>query len=420
VEGAALPELKTQIPGPRSRSLAQRLERVECPEVTCLREGPVFLSRASGSNVYDVDGNRYVDLIAGFGAATLGYSEPELVQAASSQSETLWHAMGDLYPAEVKVELLEALSRLLPGDLGHAILSTSGSDAIESAIKTALIATGRPGLVAFEDAYHGLGLGALDTTHRALFREPFQARLPERTRFVPFGDAEAVRRALREGDVGAILVEPIQGRGGVRLPPAGFLSDLRSIADEAGVLLVADEIWTGLGRTGYWLGCAAEGVIPDVVALGKALGGGFPISACLGRAAVMCRWPASKGEAVHTSTHLGHPVGCAVALRVLEILERDRWVEHSRERGERLCGDLRRALSSVPCVVEVRGRGLLLGVELDSARTAARVVRQALRSGWILIAEGREGRVLTLSPALNIPDALLDGAVARLVELLSA
>jgi 4-aminobutyrate aminotransferase/(S)-3-amino-2-methylpropionate transaminase len=367
-----------------------------------------------------VDGNRYVDLIAGFGAAILGYSEPELVQAANSQSETLSHAMGDLYPAEVKVELLEALSRMLPGDLGHGILSSSGSDAIESAIKTALLTTGRPGLVAFEGAYHGLGLGALDTTHRALFREPFRARLPERTRFVPFGDAEAVRSAVHAGDVGAVLVEPIQGRGGVRVPPEGFLRELRSIADEAGVLLVADEIWTGLGRTGYWLGCEAEGVIPDVVALGKALGGGFPVSVCLGRAAVMCRWPASRGEAIHTSTHLGHPVGCAIALRVLEILERDRWVEHSRKRGEQLRADLSRALSSAPCVVDVRGRGLLIGVELDSARTAARVVRQALRSGWILIGEGEEGRVVTLSPALNIPDALLDGALARLVELLSA
>ncbi len=380
----------------------------------------MFLSRALGSNVYDVDGNRYVDLIAGFGAAILGYSEPELVQAANSQSETLSHAMGDLYPAEVKVELLEALSRMLPGDLGHGILSSSGSDAIESAIKTALLTTGRPGLVAFEGAYHGLGLGALDTTHRALFREPFRARLPERTRFVPFGDAEAVRSAVHAGDVGAVLVEPIQGRGGVRVPPEGFLRELRSIADEAGVLLVADEIWTGLGRTGYWLGCEAEGVIPDVVALGKALGGGFPVSVCLGRAAVMCRWPASRGEAIHTSTHLGHPVGCAIALRVLEILERDRWVEHSRKRGEQLRADLSRALSSAPCVVDVRGRGLLIGVELDSARTAARVVRQALRSGWILIGEGEEGRVVTLSPALNIPDALLDGALARLVELLSA
>jgi 4-aminobutyrate aminotransferase/(S)-3-amino-2-methylpropionate transaminase len=420
VEGAALPQVETEIPGPRSRALARRLERVECPEVTCLRDGPVFLSRASGSNVYDVDGNRYVDLIAGFGAATLGYCEPELVQAASSQSETLSHAMGDLHPAERKVELLEALSRLLPGDLGHAILSTSGSDAIESALKTALLATGRPGVVAFEGAYHGLGLGALDTTHRELFREPFRARLPERTRFVPFGDLEAVRRALREGDVGAILVEPIQGRGGVRVPPEGFLTELRSIADESGVLLVADEVWTGLGRAGTWLGCESEGVLPDVVALGKALGGGFPISACLGRAAVMCRWPASRGEAVHTSTHLGHPVGCAVALRLLEILERDRWIERSRERGEQLLADVRKALSSVGCVVDVRGRGLLIGVELDSARTAARVVRQALRSGWMLIGEGEEGRVLTLSPALNIPDALLDGALARLVELLSA
>jgi 4-aminobutyrate aminotransferase/(S)-3-amino-2-methylpropionate transaminase len=420
MEGEALPLIRTEVPGPKSRALAKRLERVECPEVTCLEGGPIFLERAFGSNVHDVDGNRYVDLLAGFGAVSLGYGEPEIAQAVATQWATLNHAMGDLYPAEAKVTLLSTLRRVLPGDLGHAILSSSGSDAIESAIKTALIVTGRPGLVAFEGAYHGLGFGALDATHRRLFREPFRTRLPERTRFVPFGDADAVRAAARRGDVGAILVEPIQGRAGVRIPPEGFLRDLRAIADESELLLIADEVWTGLGRTGHWLAAEADGVIPDVVAIGKGLGSGFPISACLGRPEVMRRWPASEGEAIHTSTHLGNPVGCAVAQRVLEILEREEWIERTRTRGGQLLSRLRQVLAGAAHVVEVRGRGFLLGIELDTGEAAERVVREALRSGWMLLGEGEGGRVLTLSPALNVADSILDGAVERLAELLDA
>ncbi|MGH2897192.1 MAG: aminotransferase class III-fold pyridoxal phosphate-dependent enzyme, partial [Solirubrobacteraceae bacterium] len=281
--GQELPRIATAVPGPRSRALALRLAQVENPEVTCLAEPPpIFWSRGAGVNVLDADGNRYVDQLAGFGAAVLGYAHPELAAAVAAQAGELQHAMGDVYPAERKVELLEALVRVLPGGLGGVILSSSGSDAVESALKTALIATGRPAVVAFEGAYHGLGLGALDATHRADVREPFHARLAARTRFVPWGDADAVRRAARESDAGAILFEPIQGRGGLVFPPAGFVAALREIADEVGALLIADEIYTGMGRTGRWLACEHEGVVPDVVALGKALGGGLPLSACVG------------------------------------------------------------------------------------------------------------------------------------------
>ena len=412
-----LPRVITDVPGPRSRDLAKRLEQVECPEVTCLREPPVFWERASGANVWDVDGNRYVDLLAGFGVAPLGYGHPEVLKRAARQAEQLQSALSDVYPARVKVELLEALERALPGDLGCAILSCSGSDAVESALKTAQRATGRPGVVAFEGAYHGLGFGALDVTHRAHFREPFDARLPHRTQFVPWGDADAALDALRGGDCGAILVEPIQGRGGIRTPPAGFLSDLRRIADEAGVLLIADEVYTGLGRTGHWLACEAEGVLPDVVALGKALGGGFPISACAGRPEVMRRWGASSGEALHTSTHQGNPVGCAMALAVLEVLEREQLIERVRTAGAAALERLERDLAGCSSVVEIRGRGFMIGIELDSPASAQRVTEAALRSGWILIGESEDLRVLSLTPALSIPDSLLESGLDRIVEL---
>lgn len=413
------PEIRTEIPGPRSRELLRRLARVECPAITATDGDLLVWERGAGANLWDVDGNRFVDLIGGFGAAVLGHADPGLASAAARQSAALLHSHGDVYPARVKVELLEALEAVLPGDLGGAILSGSGSDAVESALKTALRVTGRAGVVAFEGAYHGLGFGALDATHREEFRRPFRERLPGRTHFAPWGDLAAVRRELESGGFGAILVEPIQGRGGLRLSPEGFLCELRELADRFDALLIADEVYTGLGRTGRWLATEHEGVFPDVVALGKALGGGFPISACVGRRHVMDAWGASSGEALHTSTHLGNPLGCALALEVLQRIERDELLARADRLGKRLLARLARELAGVPSVREVRGRGLMLGIELDSPERADRVIGDALRSGWILLGEGYDGRVLSLTPPLTIAERLLDGAADRLVELLS-
>jgi 4-aminobutyrate aminotransferase-like enzyme len=196
------------------------------------------------------------------------------------------------------------------------------------------------------------------------------------------------------------------------------LRDLRALADEFSVLLIADEVYTGLGRTGRWLACEHDDVLPDVVALGKALGGGFPISACAGRREVMEAWGPSSGEALHTQTHLGNPLGCALALCVLQHIEADGLVERSAALGERLVDRLGSDLG--PDVVEVRGRGLMLGIELRSPERAFEVGDAALERGWILLGEGADGRVLALTPPLNIDERVLDGAADVLVELLSA
>jgi 4-aminobutyrate aminotransferase/(S)-3-amino-2-methylpropionate transaminase len=413
------PELRTPVPGPGSLARTRRLAAVECPEVTCTSEPPIFWTRGRGANVWDVDGNRFVDMSAGFGAAVLGYAHPEIGAAIGAQAQRLQHALGDVHPADVRLELLEALARVLPGDLGHAILSASGSDAVEAALETALIATGRAGVVAFEGAYHGLGLGALDATHRPMFREPFRARLPGLTRFAPWGDAAAVRELLRGGGIGAILVEPIQGRGGLRLPPPGFLRELRALADASGALLIADEVYTGLGRTGHWLACQADGVLPDVVALGKALGGGLPLSACAGREAVMRRWPESRGEALRTHTHLGNPVTCAAGLATLRALERGGLVERARREGERWLASLRARLEGRGAVRDVRGRGLLIGIELDSGERARLACRELLRRGWIVLAEGPSADVLALTPPLDAAAELLDAATDALAGVLA-
>jgi 4-aminobutyrate aminotransferase/(S)-3-amino-2-methylpropionate transaminase len=406
------PSLVTAVPGPRSRALARRLAAVESRNVTALApEPPIFWERAAGANVWDADGNRYVDLGAGFGVANVGHAHPRVVEALAAQERTLLHAMGDVHPAAVKVALLEALAARFPGGgPARAVLGSSGSDAVEVALKTALLATGHAGVVAFEGAYHGVTFGALDTTWRRDFREPFADRLAGRTRFARFGDAADVARAARDcpAPVGAVIVEPVQGRGGERVPPPGFLRALRERCDAEGWLLIADEVYTGCGRTGRFFACEHEGVVPDLLCVGKGLGGGAPISACVGRADVMDAWPVSHGEALHTQTFLGHPPGCAAALAALAVIDEEKLVPRAAELGEVALAFLREATRGNPHVVECRGLGLLIGIECDSPATALRGCAGGLRHGVIVIPSGDDGRVIAVTPPLVIGrDALL-------------
>jgi 4-aminobutyrate aminotransferase-like enzyme len=414
------PKLVTAVPGPRSRELASRLAKVESRNVTCLAPtAPIFWERASGANVWDVDGNCFVDLGGGFGVANVGHGHPRVIEAVSLQSGRLLHAMGDVHPPAVKVELLEALVAHYPGGgPARAVLGSSGTDAVETALKTAMLATGRSGVVAFEGAYHGLGLGALDATWRPFFREPFEGRLPGCTVFARHGDAEDAVRAARKASqpVGAVLVEPMQGRGGERIPPRGFLAELRRRCDAEGWLLIADEIYTGFGRTGRWFACDHEGVVPDLLCVAKGLASGMPISACMGRAEVMDAWPASGGEALHTQTFLGHPPGCAAALASLAVLEDEKLVERAAESGGAALGFLRDRLGGEARVEEIRGLGLMIGIECDRPETAARACSAALSRGIILLPSGDDGAVLSITPPLCIESDVLIAALATVAE----
>jgi len=407
--------MSTSVPGPRSRALGTRLAQVESRNVTCLAPtSPIFWDRAEGSNVWDVDGNRFVDLGAAFGVANAGHAHPRVVRAIEKQAHQLLHGMGDVHPPAVKVELLEALVARFPGGAdARAILGSSGSDAVESALKTALMATGKAGVVAFEGAYHGLALGALDTTWRRDFRDPFAGRLPRATHFAPFGDIEAVQRLGRQdGDsIGAVLVEPIQGRGGERVAPDGFLSGLRDLCQQRGWLLILDEVYTGFGRTGRWFACEHEGVVPDLLCVGKGLASGMPISACLGLEQVMDAWPVSDGEALHTQTFIGHPAGCAAALATLSVIAEEGLVERAAESGAFALERLKRLLGQHPSVKDIRGRGLMIGVECTTPRHAAQCCAQALSQGVILLPSGDDGRVLSITPPLGIDRDILGLAI---------
>jgi 4-aminobutyrate aminotransferase / (S)-3-amino-2-methylpropionate transaminase / 5-aminovalerate transaminase len=446
--GQLLPEIVTAPPGPASRALAQELARHESPNVTYLGEDfPVFWAEARGANVRDVDGNVYVDLTAAFAVASAGHGHPEIVTAVQAQAARLLHGMGDVHPPDVKVLLLRALAEVTPGGLCRSVLANSGAEAIEVALKTSALATGRPRVIAFHGGYHGLTYGALDVSGGEDFRTPFSAQLARNAIFAPYpysyrspfrGDDEAVAAACLRylehlldspataaEEVGAILVEPVQGRGGDIVPHPSFLPGLREICDRRQLLLIADEIYTGFGRTGRWFACEHTGVTPDILVAGKALTGGLPLAVCIGTDEVMRAWPPSGGEAIHTSTFLGNPLGCAAALASLQVLREQRLVERAAVVGAHLKTRLEQITSGHPHVGEVRGLGMMVGVELvrnrDSRVPAPELVGhgvvEALRRGLLLLGGGIHGNVLSFSPPFVITDAQLAHALEVLEEV---
>jgi 4-aminobutyrate aminotransferase-like enzyme len=461
----------------KTESILQQLRNFESRNVTFFDPDgswPIVCERAKDVHVWDADGKKYLDLTAAFGVAAAGHANPRVVKAGQRQLARLPHAMGDVHPHALKAQLARELSRITferwpvaanlnlridqcirrftSAATGKTIFSNSGFEAVESALKTAMLATGKRGIIAFEGAYHGLGYGALNATHRDFFRGPFRPQLREFGHFVPFpnnpeGRAMRVpkkwdmqdscnsslrnvevrsRKLFRRENIGAILVEPVQGRGGINIPPPEFLPLLRRLCDEHGALLILDEIYTGFGRTGKWFACEHSGVVPDLICLGKALTGGFPLSACVGRADLMdAAWPASRGEAIHTSTFLGNPVGCAMALAQIREIERLNLCKRSAKLGKFLLGALASLRIPRPALrTSVRGLGLMAGVELrlpdgkPATEAAMQVIKKMLRRGFILLPEGEYANVISFTPPLTITKAQLQQTVKALAEVL--
>ncbi|HVS04124.1 MAG TPA: aspartate aminotransferase family protein [Thermoanaerobaculia bacterium] len=418
--GDLLPDVRIPPPGPRARRLARRAAAAEPPGIDTLHTGlPVApWAEARGANVLDVDGNRYVDLTSGFGAATVGHRHPRVVAAVRRQSARLLHGLGDVQAHPARVALAAALAARAPLPEARVYFAVSGSDAVEVALATALLATGRPGIVAFEGAYHGLSLGALALNGRAAFRTPFAPLLHGEVRRLPFGCPGRRLAGLlaRDRQIGCLIVEPIQGRQGVRLPPPGWLAEVAAICRRHGVLLVVDEILTGGGRTGPLWAVTDEGVVPDLVCCGKALAGGLPLAAVLGRAELLAAWP--RGEALHTATFLAHPLACAAALAVLAVLDDPAGQAAAAELSARLAGAVER-FGDHPAVAAVRGRGLLWGIALRQPGAALSWCGRSLAAGVIALPAGPHGEVLELLPPRVTTPRQLDVALAALSRSLS-
>jgi 4-aminobutyrate aminotransferase/(S)-3-amino-2-methylpropionate transaminase len=297
------------------------------------------------------------------------------------------------------------------------MLGLSGSDAVTAALKTALLHTRKPGVLAFEGGYHGLEHGPLAACgYSAKMRAPFAPQLNPHVLFAPYpGAGTALEDALvavervwgSRDDVGALLIEPVLGRGGVVLPPSGFLAALRELCERRGALLIADEVLTGLGRTGALFASVQQGASPHVLCLGKALGGGLPVSACIAETSVMAAWGDPDGEALHTGTFFGNPLACAAALAALDVLQRDALCTQAARTGAALIERLRARFATR--VSAVRGIGLLIGIELASSARALALGRALLERGYITVPAAADARVVSLTPPLVIEDAILTG-----------
>ncbi len=439
--GSLLPSIGAGAPGPVSRAMGERLRRVESRNVTFVDDGwPIFWAEAGGANVRDADGNVFLDLTSAFGVSLLGHRSAPLERALTEAR--LVHGMGDIHPPVAKLELLERLVELVPWPDARVVLANSGSEAVEIALKTAARASGRPGIVAFAGGYHGLTLGSLATTEREHFRAGSEERLYGGVAFAPFpdrlrdsnGGGEASLRAVEaaldggapNGDpIGTIVVEPVQARGGARVPPEGYMAALSDLAATHDVVIVADEVFTGMGRCGAVLASPRVGLRPDVVCVGKALGAGLPLSACLAPAKVMDAWPESTGEAIHTSTFLGHPLACSAAIGVLDDLRDGGTLEAVERLGTRLREGLGEKLGGVEGVGEVRGLGLLIGIELvePDGRTAAsgagvRAARRLLARGILALPAGDQGEVLEITPPVCMTDEQIEYALEHVDAVL--
>ncbi|HXH79336.1 acetylornithine transaminase [Nocardioides sp.] len=367
----------------------------------------LLLTRGVGAHVWDVDGREYVDFLGGIAVNSLGHAHPTIVDAVTTQLQTLGH-VSNFFASEPQLALAERLLALLETD-GRVFLSNSGAEANEAALKLTR-RTGRTHLVAAVGSFHGRTMGALALTSKAAYREPFEP-LPGDVTFVPYGDADALAEAVTD-ETAAVVLEPIQGEAGVRVPPPGHLAAARQVCDDHGALLWLDEVQTGIGRTGAWFAHqlpSGQGVTPDIVTLAKGLGGGMPIGATIG----LGRAGALLEPGNHGTTFGGNPVACAAALAVLDTVAQDHLLDHATALGK----TLRDGLGEDPRVSETRGEGLLIGLELTV--DAPSVVASAMAAGFIVNATGPS--TIRLVPPLVVSaddahalidawPAILDGA----------
>ena len=373
----------------------------------------IVVARAEGATIWDADGRAYLDLLSGIGVANIGHGHPDVVAAVRAQAERYLHVMvyGEAVE-EPQVRLAQRLAELAPGDLSVVYFCNSGTEAIEGAVKLARKATRRLRLVAFRGGYHGDTMGALSLCDNTVYRAPFEPLLGD-VEFLPFDDPAALARI--DERVAAVVVEPIQGEGGVRVPGADFLPALRARCDATGTLLIFDEVMTGCGRTGSWFACQQWGVTPDVLVLAKALGGGLPLGAFVGRPELMATLSHDPPLA-HVTTFGGHPLSCAAGLAALEVATRERLPERAAAVGDGWRAHLRAALGDV--LVDVRGRGMLIGLELASPRQTEAFCRAAFERGLILNWTLHRDTVVRLAPPLTISDADSDRALTAITASL--
>jgi putrescine aminotransferase len=367
--------------------------------------------RARGCTIWDQNGKAYLDFAGGYGVFTLGYNHPRVTEAVRAQMEKISLSGKTMFNVLLG-RAARRLAELAPGDLQISFWCNSGTEAIEGAIKLARAATRRAKIVSTLDAYHGKTLGALSVSGRENFQSRFRPLLAD-SMSIPYGETDSLDEALR--DAAAFVVEPVQGEGGVNVPPTGYLKAVREACDRNGTVFIADEVQTGLGRCGYRFACNRDGVVPDVMTLAKGLSGGvIPVGAFIARPDV---WNRAFGDAplVHTSTFGGGELACAAAIAAMDVLEDEALAQRARERGEQLLQGARAIADEFPDVVrEARGLGLLVGVELTNEGYGGFIIPEMLKAGVTAAWTLNQQRVIRLEPPLVVSATEIDSALAAL------
>lgn len=445
-----VPELHLSPPGPRAQEVVIRSDRIVSPSLP--RAYPLAVARAYGCVVEDLDGNRYLDCMAGIAVCSTGHCHPRVVRAIQEQAERLIHICGADFYDPLYIALAERLAAITPGNEPKRVfLGNSGAEAVEAALKLARHHTGRPYVVAFFGAFHGRTMGAVSlTASKPVYHRGFAPLLPG-VIHVPYGycyrcaynltypscnlacvdfiEEILFGKSIPPEEVAAIFVEPIQGEGGYVVPPDGWLQKLRALCDRYGILLVADEVQSGMGRTGKWFAVEHWGVVPDILCVAKALASGMPVSAIVAKESVMT-WPMGA----HGSTFGGNPVACAAALATIDVIEQEGLMENARRVGARLLENLRGLAEELaketpksPLYIgDVRGIGLMIGVELvrdlrtkEKAKAEAdQVATECFRRGLLVLTCGPNG--IRFSPPLVLTEAEADTAFGIFADAVRA
>ena len=394
---APAPRLITDVPGPEALARIERDRAVTSPSLP--RAYPLVPKRGSGSVLEDVDGNLFLDLNAGIAVTSTGHAHPKVVAAIQAQAEELLHYSASDFFLPIYAEVCAELDRIAPMTRPvRSFLTNSGTEAVEAAIKLARHATRRQYVIGFYGAFHGRSYGSLSiTASKARYHEGFGPLLPG-VLHAFYGDFEFIERVLfarmvSPHEVAAIVVEPVLGEGGYVLPPEGWMGYLRELCDRHGILLVADEVQSGMGRTGRWWAIEHDGIEPDVLLTGKGIASGMPLGGMVARGDLMT-W--DKGA--HGSTYGGNPVACAAALATIRTIEGDGLMDNAVETGAVLLDGLRRLQERFPMVVDVRGRGLMIGVQLPDHEHMAAVEEASFRRGLLVLGCGDD--VVRMSPPL--------------------
>lgn len=360
---------------------------------------------AEGTIIRDIDGKEYIDCLGGYGVFSLGHRNSKVVEAVKRQLDTMPLSSKVLFDKPM-ADLAEKLAHVTPGDLQYSFFVNSGAEAVEGALKLARVHTGRHKIISTINSFHGKTMGALTATGRDMFRDPFQPLLSGFSH-VPFDNIDAMMQAI-DHDTAAVIVEPVQGEGGIIVPSDDYLPAVRKLCDEYGALLICDEVQTGLGRTGKMFAVDHYSVVPDIITTAKALGGGvMPIGAFTARASVWEKYITSPF--LHTSTFGGNPLACAAAIAALEVIEEDKLVQHSAEQGNYFITGLQKLQASYSDVIkEVRGKGLMIGIELTKEGIGGLMMSELVNNGVLVAYTLNNPKVIRIEPPLIIGREQID------------